>query len=140
MNEDSPVVDALQRDGAGGCLTRGDALPFFDVVTVDGSHVAYTQFWQQRNVVMVSLSAEKSESERGLVTILTSRRGEFDALQAVCVLTCDAVPGVPHPGVVIADRWGEVQSVGAGLPEPQDLLDTLEYLQHKCPECEGESR
>ena len=121
-------------------LTAGDALPFFDVVTVDGTRVAYEQFWQQRNVVLVSLSSEATVYERQLVTALIGRRAEFDALEAVCVVMRDAVAGVPQPGVVIADRWGEVQSVASGLPEPQDLLDTLEYLQQKCPECEGESR
>ena len=121
-------------------LTAGDALPFFDVVTVDGSRVAYEQLWQQRNVVLISLPSDESESDQGLVTLLTSIRGQFEALQTVCVLTRDGVARVPRPAVVIADRWGEVQSVAAGLPEPQDLLDTLEYLQQKCPECEGESR
>jgi hypothetical protein len=140
MNDDSLTVNAQQRNELGGWLRPGDALPFFDVVTVDGSHVAYKQFWQQRNVVLVSLSSETSESDQALVTTLTRRSEDFDLLQAACVMTYDAVAGVPHPGVVIADRWGEVQIVTAGLPEPQDLLETLEYLQHKCPECEGESR
>ena len=103
------------------------------VATVDGSHVAYTRFWQQRNVVLVRLSSGKSDSERALVSVLSSHAVDFDALQAVCVVTCDAVPGVPRPGVVIADRWGEVQSVAAGLPEPQDLLDTLEYPSAQMP-------
>ena len=133
MTEDMP-------DDTRPPLIAGDALPFFDVVTVDGSRLAYQQFWQQRNVVLISLLPDEDESDKKLVTLLTSIRRQFAALQAVCVLTRDGVARVPRPGVVIADRWGEVQSVAAGLPEPQDLLDTLEYLQQKCPECEGESR
>ena len=66
-------------------LTAGDALPFFDVVTVDGSRVAYEQLWQQRNVVLISLPSDESESDQGLVTLLTSLRGQFEALQTVCV-------------------------------------------------------
>jgi hypothetical protein len=121
-------------------LTAGDALPFFDIVTVEGPRVAYKQFWQQQNVVLVSLSAEGAVDDRQLVAALVSRRAEFDALRATCLVTRDLVSGVPHPGVVVADRWGEVHSVAAVLPDPQALLDTLEYLQHRCPECEGESR
>jgi hypothetical protein len=121
-------------------LTAGDALPFFDVVTVDGARVRYEQFWQQRMVVLVSLPRDLTASDRELVTALNARAEEFETLHAACILTSETVAGVPHPGVVIADRWGEVYSVAAGLPEPQDLVDTLEYLQRKCPECEGESR
>jgi len=27
-----------------------------------------------------------------------------------------------------------------GLPGPEDVIDWLRYVQHQCPECEGESR
>lgn len=140
MPKNTPTADVQRTHGPQVHLTRGHALPFFAVETVNGSHVSYNQFWQQRNVVLVSLSSGRGESDAAFVTALTGRREDFDALHAACVVTYDAVAGVPQPGAVIADRWGEVQLVAAGLPELQDLLDTLEYVQQKCPECEGESR
>jgi hypothetical protein len=42
--------------------------------------------------------------------------------------------------VLIADRWGEVQVVHAGAPDVDDILAWLEYVQQRCPECEGEAR
>jgi hypothetical protein len=52
---------------------------------------------------------------------------------------------IGRPGVLIADRWGEVvfsdeaPDVGA-LPTSQELLDWLTFVRNRCPECEGESR
>ena len=58
-------------------------------------------------------------------------------------MTQDGVPGIPSPGVIVADRWGEVAyvvatSAVADLPPPQELIDWLAYVQTQCPECEGE--
>jgi len=135
--DDRLTVEA-QTNAPGAFLRRGDALPFFDVVTVDGSHVACTQFWQHRNVVLVSLWSGRHEPERELLRTLASRSGDVDALQAICVVTCDAVTGVPRPGVVIADGRGEVQSVAAGCRNCR-LFDTLERgADPTWPECSAE--
>ena len=60
------------------------------------------------------------------------------------VITRDRVSGLPSPGVVVADRWGEIQYVAdaAGvddLPSPQELIEWLQYVQSQCPECQGEA-
>jgi hypothetical protein len=49
------------------------------------------------------------------------------------------------PGVVVADRWGEIVHVATTsqvdiLTSPEDLLDWLDYLEKRCPECEGEAK
>jgi hypothetical protein len=46
---------------------------------------------------------------------------------------------------VVADRWGEIVHIAApsgiaGLPDPGELLEWLDYVEHRCPECEGETR
>jgi hypothetical protein len=53
------------------------------------------------------------------------------------------VPGVQAPGALIADRWGEIIHItavaeSAQSPAAEDLLGWLEYVQNRCPECEGE--
>jgi hypothetical protein len=52
---------------------------------------------------------------------------------------------VPSPGVVVADRWGEVYYVqeadrAAALPPPAELIDWLRFVRDECPECQGETR
>jgi hypothetical protein len=49
------------------------------------------------------------------------------------------------PGVLLADRWGEIvhltaASESARSPAPGELIEWLEYIQNRCPECEGEAR
>jgi hypothetical protein len=61
-----------------------------------------------------------------------------------CVITRDVVAGAPSPGIVVADRWGEIVHVARGsqgtpLPEPDELLEWIDYVQHQCPECQGEA-
>jgi hypothetical protein len=60
-------------------------------------------------------------------------------------MTRAPITGVPRPGVVIADRWGEIYSVvnarsAPELPTVEDLLEWFRYIRHACPECEGEAK
>jgi hypothetical protein len=55
-------------------------------------------------------------------------------------MTRDPVPGGPMPGVLIADRWGEVAHIERGLPAVSTLMEWLDDLVNHCPECEGEAR
>jgi hypothetical protein len=53
-------------------------------------------------------------------------------------------PGVPVPGVLVADPWCELAAVldaGAehAFPEVSELVDWARYLGTTCPECEGEA-
>jgi hypothetical protein len=76
---------------------------------------------------------------------LSQRRADVAAHDTRYVLTYDAVSGVPHPGVLIADRWGEIYAVFDGafasdLPAVDEIVEWLRYIHHECPECQGEAR
>lgn len=52
--------------------------------------------------------------------------------------------GVPRPGVVIADQWGEVFAVEAAggdhaFPPAVEVVSWLRFLAIQCPECQGEA-
>ena len=49
--------------------------------------------------------------------------------------------GRPGSVIYITDRFGEIVSVhpaldGPDLPDVDDMLKTLEFINHQCPECE----
>ena len=126
-------------------LQKGDPLPFFDVTTVAGDTIRYADLWQKKNVVLVCVSAAPSADEDVYVSELSRRAAEFERHSAACIVTRDAVARVPQPGLAIADRWGEVQYLASSpttreLPDVTEILDTLDYVQRRCPECEGEWR
>ena len=126
-------------------LAQGDIIPHFQVTDSQGAVVAYSSIWQRRNLVLVTLSATASQQSDDYVSQLADYMPEFRKHDAACVVTRDLVPGSPSPGVVIADRWGEIVHVSgaadiADLPGPRELLEWMEYLQNQCPECQGEAR
>ncbi len=126
-------------------LQRGDLVPHFDVMRVDGASIRYSTIWQHRNLVLITLPAEDSAASGQYVSQLTARLPEFDERATTCVITRSKVEGLPAPGVVVADRWGEIVHVAAEpkierFPAPDELLDWVDYIQRQCPECEGEAR
>ena len=71
--------------------------------------------------------------------------GQLTAHDTECVITREQVEGVPCPGVITADRWGEICFVAeagtiAALPPVAELVEWLHYVQIQCPECQGEAR
>lgn len=122
-------------------LQRGDQMPHVEVTTLDGGLFAYTSVWQHQNLVLVTLP--DAGSDTSLVSQLAARDGDFRNLRAACIVTRDRVPGLPAPGVLVADRWGEIVHVAiasAELPAASELLDWLDYVERRCPECEGEAK
>lgn len=125
-------------------LQRSDQVPHFQVTALDGHAVAYETFWQHRHLLLICVDdADDAASARlgAVARDLAARAADVDGLGARLVVTHDEVPGVPRPGVVIADRWGEVFTV---IDDParfdaDDLVEWLRWLQMKCPECEGEA-
>jgi hypothetical protein len=98
-----------------------------------------------KHLLLVALDTA-SQPEAGLyLTKILERLPELTAGDTACVATFDEVPNLRSPAVLIADRWGEVVFVGqseaaGGLPDVDELLEWLRYVQNQCPECQGEAR
>jgi hypothetical protein len=126
-------------------MTEQRFVPHFSVTTIDGNPCTYAELWQKKNLLLVLLPQTRSSDLDGYVSVLQAHSGDLQATDTSCVITRDRVPGVASPGVLIADRWGEIAYVAeAGsaseLPLYDSLIDWLRHLQSRCPECEGEAR
>jgi hypothetical protein len=125
-------------------LVRGDRVPHFVVTALDGATVRYAALWQRQNLLLLSIPDESSPAVDRYLAGLQAHIAELTAYDTACIVTREAVAGVPHPGVVIADRWGEIYEVAGGpidqLPGTGALVEWLRWVQAKCPECEGEAR
>jgi hypothetical protein len=129
-------------------LRPGDHVPFFDVAQVGGGRALYRDYWQRRNLVLACVPGDPAWNE--YVASLEAHRTDFAEHGAALVITAEALDELPAPGVAIADRWGEVHYAatsagddGTASAAPLDgpaIIAWLEFVQHKCPECEGESR
>ena len=124
-------------------MERGDLVPHFHVTTVEGRTVHYSDIWQRRNLVLITL--EDAPADAMFARDIVSHDAEFRSRSSECVVTRDAVSGIPRRGVLIADRWGEIVYVepaadDTALPSVADLLAWLDYVEMRCPECEGEAR
>ena len=126
-------------------LERGELVPHFNVTTITGGSFSYSTIWQHKNLALIALPADSTgPTIEAYAAELQTRRGDFDQLHAEYVITRDAVAGMPVPGVLVADRWGEIVHVAScdvdDLPPVHDLLDWIDYAQRQCPECQGEVR
>ena len=126
-------------------LRPGDTVPDFDVRAVDGSQARYDTLWQRRNLLLVALPDVTSETNAAYLAALSARMPELTAHETACIISSDPIPGVPSPGVLIADRWGEIHHVADGastadLPDAVALIEWLRYVQYQCPECQGETK
>lgn len=126
-------------------LQRGDPVPHFSVTTVHGQPARYSTIWQHRNLVLITLPAADSETARAYVTGLEQALPALAELDTACVITREMISGAPSPGAIVADRWGEVVYAAGGaevadLPPVSELVEWAAWLQHRCPECEGEAK
>jgi len=133
-------------------LQRGDQVPHFEVKTLAGDVFSYTTIWQRKNLVLVTLPEAVDSSSAsalgGLPAEALAEGGRCRDVQqhdGAWVITRDPVPGVPTPGALVADRWGEIVQIAAapqvsGLPTVSELLEWLDYVERRCPECEGEAK
>ena len=124
-------------------LKRGDQVPHFEVRTVQGGVFSYSTIWQRKNLLLVLLS--KSSADAGYISDLRAYESEFRSLDTECVVVRGEVAWLRAPAVLLADRWGEVihitaASESARSPAADDLLPWLQYIQNRCPECEGEAK
>ena len=121
-----------------------DVMPMFTATNADGTLVRYDDIWQRKNLLLVSLPPD-DPTAAAYATSLSVLELDLAAYDAVLLVTTTRVEGVPSPGVVVADRWGEVYYVqeadrAAGLPAPDELTDWLRFVRNECPECQGETR
>jgi hypothetical protein len=110
-------------------------VPHFVVRAVDGAEVDYRSIWQTRNLLLVCL--DDTDASRPFATVaedLAKRQAELDTLQSRLVVTRDEVAGVPRPGVVVADRWGDIYATldASSLKDADDLLEWVGFVQKKC--------
>ena len=128
-------------------LQAHDEVPHFVVTDVDGTAVTYSSIWQHGHLVLVCLGGARSadgRNHRGMHAYAWGIRA-LAAADVACVITRDAVPGLPAPAALVADRWGKIVHVAPAtdlqsLPSPDALAEWIEYLRSQCPECEGEAR
>lgn len=110
-------------------------VPHFVVRTVDGATVDYRSIWQMRHLLLISLDdAAASGPFVAVADDLAARRPDLDTLQASLVVTRDPIVGVSRPGVVVADRWGDIYATidGTALTDADDLLDWVGLAQKQC--------
>lgn len=121
-----------------------DLMPMFTANNADGTHVRYDDIWQRRNLLLVSLPNDDPTGAT-YATTLGVLEPDLAAYDAALIITTTRIEGVPSPGVVVADRWGEVYYVqeadrAAALPPPAELVEWLRFVRNECPECQGETR
>ena len=115
-------------------LSRGMQLPHLTFLTVAGDRIVYRDFWQHHSVAIVCVADGTAAQP------FIDAAAEFDRQDAICIVTRESHGALPCPGIVVADRWGEIAHVGEAVPPVEDVLAWIEHLAHRCPECEGEVR
>lgn len=126
-------------------LQRGDAVPHFEVQTDEGELFSYSSIWQRKNLLLVALPTLNNDSARDYITALRTCLRELGDQDLEYVATRAPIPGLSGSTVLVADRWGAVVHVvevsdPAELPSSQELLEWVTYVNHQCPECEGETK
>lgn len=110
-------------------------VPHFLVRAVDGNQVDYRSIWQTHNLLLVCLDATQDSAPFAAVAgDLGARQRELETLQSRLVVTREIVAGTPRPGVVVADRWGDIYATidASSLRDADDLLEWVAFVQKKC--------
>jgi hypothetical protein len=121
-----------------------DLMPMFTASGADGTPVRYADIWQRKNLLLVSLPGD-DPTALAYATSLSVLESDLAVYDAAILVTRTRIEGIPSPGVVVADRWGEVYYVqeadlASRLPSPNELMDWLRFVRSECPECQGETR
>jgi peroxiredoxin len=126
-------------------LGRGDMVPHFEIRTLQGQRFSYSSIWQKKNLLLVTLPTLDAHSVDDYLTELEAGLERLGHQDLEYVITRDPIAGLSASTVLVADIWGEIvftaeDSEVAALPAPRDVLEWVNYLNHRCPECEGEAR
>ena len=125
--------------------SAGASVPFFEITDAEGTGVRYRDLWQRRNLLLVMVPNQSAQFAT-ILARLQARMPELTSHDTAVVITSDAIAGLPIPGVLVADRWGEIYYVAAieadepSAADPDALLEWLHFVQTQCPECQGEAR
>lgn len=126
-------------------LRAHDSVPIFTVTnSLNDRPFAYEDIWQRKNLVLVTIPRGDATGAR-YVERLLARATDHRADDVQVVVTTDGVPGLPSPGVTIADRWGEIAFAqdaerADALPSADDVVEWVTFVQMQCQECQGETR
>lgn len=128
----------------GRTLKQGDHVKAFEVIDLDGVRVRYADLWQRKDLILVTLPGDSAEA-RAYATHLADALRDANPRETAFVVTAGHGPGAGRPGLLVADRWGEIQFAAEspsveGLPDPADVAEWVQFVQMRCPECEGEAR
>jgi peroxiredoxin len=126
-------------------LGRGDSVPHFEVTTIDGRTIRYSTIWQHRNLVLIALPEADVAAAEHYLSALAPLRSDALAQHTGLIVTREPVEGMPVPGVLVADQWGEIACVASApdttaLPPAHELIEWIEHVRNRCPECEGEAK
>jgi hypothetical protein len=138
------MIDGRQANNSIMTIRAHDLMPSFTASGADGTPVRYDDIWQRKNLLLVSLP-DDDPTAAAYARSLSVLEPDLGAYDASLIVTTTRIEGVPSPGVVVADRWGEVYYVqeadrASGLPAPDELMEWLRYVRNECPECQGEAR
>jgi len=140
-----PLADSFRpADTSTDTLKPGDLLPLFTVTDLYGRRVNYSSIWQRKNLVLVMLS-DTGESSHSYAEQLMARAGDSQEDDTAWLVTSDRIAGLPSPAAIVADRWGELMHVAhapdiGSLPRLDELVEWVDYVRRRCPECESESK
>jgi hypothetical protein len=126
-------------------LVPGDTVPHCQVRTRQGKLFSYSSIWQRKNLLLVTLATLDAGPTEDYIAELAARLQHVGDHDLEYVITRDLIPGISGWALLVADRWGEIvytveESDVADLPAPQEVLEWLNYLNNRCPECEGETK
>ena len=122
-------------------LHPGDLLSHFEGQTIDGREVPYHELWQRRNLVLFVVSPELQVAASSYLMALECRLSELKPSDTSLIISHCAIYGAPMKRLVIADRWGEVAHAAeltsdpVGWPSIDDVVEWVEFVRMKCPEC-----
>lgn len=124
-----------------GMLRRGDLIPRFEGAASDGRPIEYDRVWQQRNVVLFALPAGRDAAASRYLTALERGLTELKPADTSLVVSNSPIAGLPPNTLAIADRWGEIAHIErlasdcSSWPSIDDILEWVEFVRMKCPEC-----
>lgn len=112
-----------------------DKVAHFVVRARGGATVDYRTIWQTQQLLLICLDDSPASAVLTSIAIeLARRHAEINTAQSQLVVTYDEVPGAPRPGVLVADRWGDIYASidDASATSADDLIDWLRFMQRKC--------